>query len=273
MTENPCGRNYKSQGNITLEECVPYNNSEGADCNEVFGFTSQDVQNGAQTTIDYLYNDSLPPGINNCTAGEQLIGRSWHRNCRIISWPTNNIIPCCSFEMNSVVECDPSWCPGSVTCSNALQTFCTQGGGENITSKECQSICSNPPNDSTKTWCDIASVEYCQQPSNNNVPYCGCINSKNGTRLACFDPNCTTLGYRTRTVTQDLITCSSGDVTICNQAINCNESGTCNIDQNKFDSICATSSSNSSPGLIVHLLIWIIIILIIIILIFAFIKK
>jgi len=197
-----------------------------------------------------------------------------HNHCTQNGWNRNNIVSCCDGTQNDPTQCSPDWCPGSLTCSATLQQFCTQNNGENITTPQCEAICSNPLNDQIKTWCDLASINYCNVPANEGLPYCGCINSSNGTKLACFDPNCTSLGYRTRNVQSDLNTCASGGVTICTQAITCRDSGSCQIDNNKFNSICgsnnnssSSSSSSTTNQLFTSLWFWLFIVLVVIVII------
>lgn len=165
--------------------------------------------------------------------------------CTKIGWNEEDLIPCCSGELNTSVRCNPDWCPGSNTCANSLRSYCMQNNGENILSPACQSICLNPSiNSSTKTWCDIASLNFCDSPLNRSNIYCRCVNSTTPQLLRCVDANCgDPRSYRSSNIEKDIKLCEGSD--ICGIFLNfpncqSNNDG-CNIDIGDIQNRCGTT--------------------------------
>ncbi len=222
---NPCSRDYPVQrifGGCTEVGAI----DNGPQCTEL-------INDGGiwETSRRNLNRPGFPPCFS-------LFPLFQYRICTKERWPNKNLIPCCTEELDSANACASDWCPGSATCAKALQPFCTENNGENILSNQCKTLCQNPPDGRTKTWCDIASSEFCQQPENRNDPYCGCINSPNPPALACFDAQCKSAGYRTRQLEEDINRCIESPSNLCLQVINCNNSGNCNFDNIELTSKC-----------------------------------
>ncbi len=227
---NPCSRDYPVT--FVNRECTVV-----GDRTQICNILAQSRGLTGTWTGSILDNGACPLGI----------GR--HTLCTKTRWPEENLLPCCLGELDSETACASEWCPGSSICANALQTFCTENNGENILSSRCQTICLNPPDDSgrTRTWCDIASSEFCQQPENRNNPYCGCINSRNAPAVTCFDAACTAEGYRTRTLENDINECIKTPTNICQQVIECRNADTCNFNNVEFTSKCVQQTNITVP--------------------------
>ena len=227
---NPCGRNYPVKR--VFGGCTAIGEIDnGPQCTELIN------DGGTWNTSRESGSSGLPtcfPGFN-------------YRICTKTKWPTRNLIPCCKSSLTSANDCASDWCSGSATCARALEEECTINNGERILSNVCQTYCQNPPDDRTRTWCDIASTNFCSQPENSANPYCGCINSPNPPSLVCFDNNCSSRGYRTRQLENNINRCIDSPSNLCLEVINCNNAGTCNFDNIEFTSQCQQQINTTVP--------------------------
>lgn len=190
MTTNPCSRNYPN--NFLRGICVL--------------FDADQVTANRQCAEGARLRNRLGT-FRGFTTFEGCRGLESQTKCEQVGWDNSQLIPCCQGEINTSNACAPDWCPGTAACSNALEQFCTENNGENITTSGCQAICSNPPTDRARTWCDDASVAFCSQTENLTDSYCGCINASNNglpPALSCFSPLCGSESYRTRGVERDV---------------------------------------------------------------------
>lgn len=94
------------------------------------------------------YTSYLKPANAICPDGDKCINctlGTGFRQCIKTGWLEENKIPCCSRELDSANDCDPTWCPYSKTCNSAIDEYCTKNNYENLNSKRCQQFMRNKP--------------------------------------------------------------------------------------------------------------------------------
>ena len=268
---NPCNRTYPK---------VSY----PGECTSTFDIAlSQEYCNiGVRNGEKYNTGSQI---IRNSTGKPCAIGFR-QRVCTKTGWNMDNQLDCCLGNINSNSACAPSWCPNTPICANALKVYCEEGN--NIQTDACRQVCNaNDGDPVTKEWCDVATTKYCSNAGISDS-YCSCINSKNSPALYCADASCTGSSYRTKQIQQDINACLNGGLVICQSAVNCLGSGTCNITDPTFIQNCSsqgvdiksssdnttnttnTTNSNTSFIYIIIAIVVVIVIIIIIIIIYNF---
>lgn len=147
-----------------------------------------------------------------------------------------------------------------------------------ILSDQCQLDCTKAEN---KAYCDQQSINLCSNYYFDTsgsagyvgpelTKYCGCIRSTNPLNLKCVDPVCDADqgSYITSSTQSEINACLSGGTTICQQIIECKDSATCEVNDNKFNTICGGDADNTFLSINIIWIIVSVIIIIILILIF-----
>lgn len=120
-------------------------------------------------------------------------------------------VSCCRGQSDSFCG---KYLPGSAACDDTNMNYCP-----NVMDSQCRSWCDKNP-----ALCDNMVIAWCNK--NPTDPYCACIKSPAGSKLAvnpkCFDLNCIKTGYQTTSMRS--INCPS--IVSCEMQVSVANSGT-----------------------------------------------
>lgn len=159
-------------------------------------------------------------------------------------------LDCCLNRVSP--ENQPRQCGGQYcrkTCENLdiVREYCSKC--ENFLSPGCQIYCPVGDPNNRASWCDQAAEDFCSSIFGFDLPVCRCFNSpllNQGPPApppVCFDPVCSTQGYKTRAML-DLPSCP----TFCQQVISCVDVGNCTIANNVLTQVCGSPPIPIPPG-------------------------